>query len=911
MIWLRRTLLIAVAAGLLGGLALWKGASDETLRSSAEIKDALAHSVVRYATDEMIAACFVRPKGLIEHGYFGTLPIDSFLPAPVSLGRLDDLEVEELVVFYGPAGGLESDGEAAAQLEWGAVARTAQSIDLESFIKGWRRSLAPQAELHDEEPIAMQIGNYACFQVPAGTFIARPRRYCELRFTDKNGQAAQRGINVGNIFEFREYLEGNTEASAIFTLEQIGEGDLVDGILPLELRLDVFRTYFPDEEFTTAMIQLRNPDNSLISEPISFQANSHVNQLLSVPRQLTAEDGDAKRQVDLLDDLIAKNKLEVILKGTDSRVYLGVGEYDLNVKPATFEYVFVDDREIAVATSFRILEQMLNAAVEPGSQAERLAQSNGDIVMIANARNESERAALQHLTRTISDAPISQLLGESLIDLTATLSVNGPAKVRVTAEFRDRTSAGRAKAQLDEQIRAAKNKAHAEIGNALNRIYAIGSLISLMFDGMLPSLPGDVTSTSAERESALLSMIDDSLDAIQTRSIGTELTVRFTQPESLSDLSAEAQIALSDIEAVLGRDLFQREKFDLGVEMYRRATSRVPHEARVWFWRAHQLSYNVPAEVDGYKKRYAWVHRGIDVLLDGAEQNTETTDLTWLVASFIGRKIGEADERDTYRRLFSQDDSLHQRLANLIDIEQARSPDQNVDNWLVAKLLFEYCIDRHETSATSSSVPPLLMFSRPASTQARYAHALSEVGHWEESQAAWQEAERLLQELGERTIVLKTSERIRLNELESRSARLGLDDPSVKQLQAARSGIRYDEWLTLCKFERIPDVWMARQLSHKAAERAGLSDHESARDVYRESLLTLSAMSEMRPSEMALLAGEFKQVAEGYQNSVEELGETPEPDLSQILALIDQTESVATGYGYLLKVYEEQSEPSE
>jgi hypothetical protein len=46
-------------------------------------------SVVRYASDDFVAACCVRPNELIKHAYFGSLPIGTFLPDRLSLGRLD------------------------------------------------------------------------------------------------------------------------------------------------------------------------------------------------------------------------------------------------------------------------------------------------------------------------------------------------------------------------------------------------------------------------------------------------------------------------------------------------------------------------------------------------------------------------------------------------------------------------------------------------------------------------------------------------------------------------------------------------------------------------------------------------------------------------------------------------------
>lgn len=206
-------------------------------------------------------------------------------------------------------------------------------------------------------------------------------------------------------------------------------------------------------------------------------------------------------------------------------------------------------------------------------------------------------------------------------------------------------------------------------------------------------------------------------------------------------------MALANVEEILARDLKARERFDLADEFYSRATDRFPHVPAIWFRRAHQLSYNTSIEFDGVPHRYAWVRRGIEVLLDGAGQNPDSTDLTWMAARFIARKIGYVDNRSAYRRLFSQDNDLHRQLANFIDLEQARSVDDKIDHYLVAKALFERCIEQHTSSQATSTIPSELFFSSPATTQARYAQSLSETGHWDAAQTAWQEAERMLLDL--------------------------------------------------------------------------------------------------------------------------------------------------------------------
>lgn len=887
-------IMFAIVAGIFAIFVDSNGSSEKSLCNAQVINQVIINSVGRYATEDFAVACLVRPRNLIEHTYFGSIPIDSYIPEGLSLGRLEEMEVEELAVFCGPAIVPVTDDGPDPNVEWAAVARTSRPIQFEAFLKRWRQSQIPQVERTDAKTVAIQIGKHKCFQVPAGTFIPPVRHYVKLKFTDRDGQPTESGINVGNVFEDRKYLEGATKSSATFTLDNLDESDLVDGQLQLELRLDVFLTQNPDSEYTTAEIELRNPDTGLRSEPISFAAKSSLENHLEIPRELTAVDGNGKRQVELLEDLVANGRLEIILKATSPGNYLGVGNYDLRVRTQAFEYAFVSDQEIVVATSPQTLEKMLKASSSSNSLSHRLSQSNDDIVLIATARDDEKRNALQLLKRSMWKSPGVELAAESMIDVSASVNVSDSTVAHVRAEYRDRQSTARAMRILNQMISTTKLQAQTELGAALDRADTYGSLLSMAMDGVSMRFPELDSSLSADRKSELLSMIEESLESILVESNNNVLTIEFAQPESLSQLTETAQIALANMEEILARELFQKERFDLGVEMFQRATNRFPHVPQIWFRRAHHLSFNMSKEFGGYDNRYTWVRDGIDVLLDGAGKNPDTIDFTWMTARFIARKIGWTDDRAMYRPLFSEDKHLLTRIAKLIDLEKTSSPDQKVDSWLVAKALFEHCIIGYEKMGASSSIPPLLLYSRPAATQARYAQNLSELGYWNESQVAWKEAERLHEELGEKTIELENSERVRLSDLNARLSEFGPDDPTVKKLKLARYRILYDHWLLLCKYEQIDQVQSVRRLAHQAAERERMSEPRAALNLYHQSLQTLSELHELAPEQISLLAGEFQSIAKGYRKIVTTLDESVDAESVLILELIENTSPIST-----------------
>ena len=888
---------LTVAIGLASLTARCLGQTESSSQSPARVDPTSAKSVARFAIDDFVVGCRVQPKPLFADSFFGSLPIHPHFPEPVSLRRLNALGVEELAVFCGPASGEKRNAEGKDGTEWAAAARLAEPIELKAVMRQWRHSLVPQEESGDPNPESIRIGGFDCFRVPAGSFFAPPRIYGKLRFTGRDGQPADQGINVGNIYEYRSYVEGNTKASAIFTLDDLDENDLVDGQLPLELRLDVFLTSHSGREFTIAQVELRNPDTGLRSEPVRIEAKSYVNRRLNFPHRLTAIDEKGKRQAELLEDFVSKGRLEVILKGTEEASYTGVGAHDLNLRPRAFEYVYLSDREIVIAQSQSTFAKMLRAPASPAALADRLSQS-GEIVIAVNAREGEDRKALEQLARLISDGPIVRHWGGALTELTGIVRLDQPATARITVKFTDRLSSEKADRLCQAKIRELRLQAREIIDDRINRVEAMANLATLGMDGISFAFPRETAEAyqveHEKRIAELLKIIDSALNSIRVESKDDALTIQFAPPTSLSSLSKPAKYAWAKMDESLGRFLYNAEKFDLADEVFQQMTNRLPEEPGAWFRRAWHLSYNMPPQFDGYKARYAWVRRGINVLLDGAEQNPGTMDLLWMAARFISRKIGEADDRAAFRELFSRDKELQNRLAKYIDLDKAKSPDAEIDNFLVAKLLFEHCIERHTNEGATMTFSPVLFFSRPAVTQARYAESLGRSGESNAAQRAWKEAERLHKELGARTIDMGDGIRIRLNDWKARQDKFGPTDPFAKALDELRKSIRYDFWLTRCRFEQRDEVQSARKLSYEAAELAKQSEWKKASEQYRRSLQILADLSKRHPEEMSLLGADFSDIASGYRKSQKQLSETDEELLIPILELIETSHPFST-----------------
>jgi len=107
-------------------------------------------------------------------------------------------------------------------------------------------------------------------------------------------------------------------------------------------------------------------------------------------------------------------------------------------------------------------------------------------------------------------------------------------------------------------------------------------------------------------------------------------------------------------------------------------TKLQPNFYSIWDFQAHNLSYNISVEFDDYHDRYAWVMKGIEFLRQGIALNLREPRLLGRMGWFIGQKIGRADEKKQYRRLFKADDDFHER-----DRPGRTLPER--DNWLVAR----------------------------------------------------------------------------------------------------------------------------------------------------------------------------------------------------------------------------------
>lgn len=168
---------------------------------------------------------------------------------------------------------------------------------------------------------------------PLGILEARRPLRGSLRFLDREGRPAAKGISVGAEWAYRQYIEGGTAAAAIWTFDGLTAEEFPDG-LPLEMIIRVFRTYIGRiEEGIHGTIQLRNPTTSLRSESLPIVAREHTIDSLFIPRTInTVLASGELQEVDLFSALVSDGRVEVWLQCLEPAQYFGVAQADFYLR---------------------------------------------------------------------------------------------------------------------------------------------------------------------------------------------------------------------------------------------------------------------------------------------------------------------------------------------------------------------------------------------------------------------------------------------------------------------------------------------------------------------------------------------------------------------------------------------------
>ena len=240
----------------------------------------------------------------------------------------------------------------------GTVRRGQTSFDknhrhtVEIRADGKGRTNVVNGHWHDVEVVGQGASASVRVGPPQGHLIARAPIYGSLVILDRDGNVVPKGINVGNEWDYRGYIEGGppggaSKAAAIWTFSGISAERFPNG-LPREMTLRVCRTFKGDiEQGILGEIVIRNPDPTARvkrSGPILFTSKEYEAYLRQIPRELDSETGSGAGKIDLFRDLVSsEGVVEVEIRCVEPAQYFGVAQADLYLRPAdsTFELNFL------------------------------------------------------------------------------------------------------------------------------------------------------------------------------------------------------------------------------------------------------------------------------------------------------------------------------------------------------------------------------------------------------------------------------------------------------------------------------------------------------------------------------------------------------------------------------------------
>ncbi|HEX5102670.1 MAG TPA: hypothetical protein VFV87_02595, partial [Pirellulaceae bacterium] len=133
---------------------------------------------------------------------------------------------------------------------------------------------------------------------------------------------------------------------------------------------------------------------------------------------------------------------------------------------------------------------------------------------------------------------------------------------------------------------------------------------------------------------------------------------------------------------------------------------------------------------------------------------------------FLIGSLSTANEKDEFRRLFRDDQELHQRCEERIKLSTASGADGKPTCSLVAKAFMSAAIELADRIGKTPDYPsPLLFYAAPSKYQARYAEELLREGKLGRASLAWKEAQILFEELAQREMPLNDNWRGKLADL--------------------------------------------------------------------------------------------------------------------------------------------------
>lgn len=157
------------------------------------------------------------------------------------------------------------------------------------------------------------------------------------------------------------------------------------------------------------------------------------------------------------------------------------------------------------------------------------------------------------------------------------------------------------------------------------------------------------------------------------------------------------------------------ENYDQLAATLEALTKIQPNFIKVWEFQAHNLAYNVSMEFDDYEYRYHWVKKGLDFLKRGIPYNKTDHRMSDNLGFFTGNKFGKSDEKESFRRMFREDDEFHEQMSDMIDPDSYDTRSYGPDSWRMAYQWYDKSRDLVDSAIGTQQTSDIMFFmKRPA-----------------------------------------------------------------------------------------------------------------------------------------------------------------------------------------------------
>jgi len=285
-----------------------------------------------------------------------------------------------------------------------------------------------------------------------------------------------------------------------------------------------------------------------------------------------------------------------------------------------------------------------------------------------------------------------------------------------------------------------------------------------------------------------------------------------------------------------------------------------PHYFKVWDFQAHNLSYNLSVEFDDYRARYKQVINGFNFLKQGIDLNKNEPRLPHKLGWYIGHKIGRADEKVFYRKLFQTD-----WMKLFHETDNPDRPLEQRDNWLVANEKFKSATDLADQPGIKLQTTPSLFYKELSHALINYAETITDEGQFDKTKAAWANADKAFQEYSfNREFLTPNLRVVKVGEMEQLLKESFEKQNALLELVPGERQKLFDE-----KLNEIADDKLKEILKKPVKERTG-EENTAVRDKARELRISWQDLANRAPegekrTKAKLLATEITQLEERIQ----------------------------------------------